>query len=197
MNKAEYTRKTKETEVKVKVAYPTTGTININTGIGFFDHMLTLLAKHSGLDLEIIAHGDLNVDSHHTVEDIGICLGKALSKLFPEFESLNRFAHSVIPMDEALAETVIDLSGRPHLEFIAELPKVKLGNFDVELAEEFFKALVNHFKITLHIILRQGRNVHHCLEAIFKSFAKALALAVQENKLYSQFGSSSKGTIDK
>ncbi len=197
MNKAEYNRKTKETNIKIKVAYPTTGKIDINTGIGFFDHMLSLLAKHGGFDLEITAQGDLNIDAHHTVEDVGICLGKAFSSLFPNFETLNRFGHSVIPMDEALAETAIDLSGRPHLEFEADLPKVKLGNFDIELTEEFFKAFVNHFKITLHIILRRGRNIHHCIEALFKSFAKALALAIQENKLYSQFGSSSKGTIDK
>jgi len=197
MNSAECIRKTKETDVKVKLAYPTTGKVEIDTGIGFFDHMLTLFAKHGGFDLEITAKGDLNVDAHHTVEDVGICLGKAFSKLFPEFETLNRFGHSVIPMDEALAEVVIDLSGRPHLEFQVDLPKIKLGNFDVELTEEFFKAFVNHSKITLHIILRYGKNMHHCLEAIFKSFAKSLNTAIQENKLYSQFGSSTKGTIDK
>ncbi|MCX8065030.1 MAG: imidazoleglycerol-phosphate dehydratase HisB [Candidatus Hydrogenedentes bacterium] len=197
MSKAEYSRKTKETEIEVKIAYPTTGKINISTGIGFFDHMLTLFAKHGGFDMEVTAKGDLNVDAHHTVEDVGICLGKTFSKLFPDFETRNRFGHSVVPMDEALAETAIDLSGRSHLEFTAELPKIKLGDFDIELTEEFFKAFVNHFKITLHIILRSGRNMHHCLEAVFKSFAKALAEALMENKLYSQFGSSTKGTIDK
>lgn len=197
MIEAEYSRKTKETEIEVRVGYPSTGKILISTGIGFFDHMLTLFAKHGEFDLEIKAKGDLEVDAHHTVEDVGICLGKAFSKLFPDFSKLNRFGHSVIPMDEALAETAIDLSGRPHLEFKAELPKIKLGDFDIELTEEFFKAFVNHFKITSHIILRTGKNMHHCVEAIFKSFAKALTEATKENTLHMQFGSSSKGMIDK
>ncbi|HOV33252.1 MAG TPA: imidazoleglycerol-phosphate dehydratase HisB [Candidatus Hydrogenedens sp.] len=189
-------RKSKETDIKLLLRFPTTGESKIDTGIGFLDHMLTLFSKHAGIDMILEAKGDLEIDAHHTVEDIGICLGKAFAQLFTDIQQKNRFGHAVIPMDEALAEVVIDISGRPYLYFSADLPHTKLGTFDIELTEEFFRAFTNHFKITLHIILRYGKNTHHCIEAIYKAFAKAVAIAIDENPTYSRFGSSTKGIID-
>lgn len=196
MSEAKVSRKSKETDIEILVRFPGTGKSAINTGVGFLDHMLTLFSKHSGIDIELKARGDLEVDAHHTVEDVGICLGKACAQLFTDIEKRNRYGHAVIPMDEALSEVAIDLSGRPFLLFSAELPRVKLGTFDIELTEEFFRAFSNHFKITLHILLRHGKNTHHCIEAIFKSCARALAQAVEENANYAQYGSSTKGLID-
>ncbi|HOK08514.1 MAG TPA: imidazoleglycerol-phosphate dehydratase HisB [Candidatus Hydrogenedens sp.] len=196
MSETKVHRKSKETEIDLILGYPGTGISEINTGVGFLDHMLSLFSRHAGIDIKLKATGDLNVDAHHTVEDVGICLGKACAQLFTDLEKRNRFGHAVIPMDEALSEVVIDLSGRPYLYFSAELPHVKLGNFDIELTEEFFKAFTNHFKITLHILLRYGKNTHHCIEAIFKAFAKAFLNAIQENPNYIKYGSSTKGIID-
>ncbi len=196
MSEARVSRKSKETDIQILVRFPGTGQSTIQTGIGFLDHMLTLFSKHSGIDIELHAKGDLEVDAHHTVEDVGICLGKACAQLFTDMEKRNRYGHAIIPMDEALSEVAIDLSGRPYLYFSAELPRVKLGSFDIELTEEFFRAFSNHFKITLHILLRHGKNTHHCIEAIFKACARALAQSLEENVNYTRYGSSTKGMID-
>ncbi|HOQ31244.1 MAG TPA: imidazoleglycerol-phosphate dehydratase HisB [Candidatus Hydrogenedens sp.] len=196
MSEAKISRKSKETEIKLLVRFPGTGQSKINTGVGFLDHMLTLFSKHSGMDIELEAKGDLEVDAHHTVEDVGICLGKACAQLFPDIEKRNRYGHAVVPMDEALSEVIIDLSGRPYLYFSADLPRVKLGTFDIELTEEFFRAFSNHFKITLHILLRYGKNTHHCIEALFKACARALSQSLEENTNYARYGSSTKGMID-
>jgi len=196
MAEAKVSRKSKETDIQLLVRFPGKGQSSINTGIGFLDHMLTLFSKHSGIDIELKAKGDLEVDAHHTVEDVGICLGKACAQLFTDIEKRNRYGHAVIPMDEALSEVAIDLSGRPFLYFSAELPHVKLGTFDIELTEEFFRAFSNHFKITLHILLRYGKNTHHCIESIFKACARALAQSLEENANYARYGSSTKGMID-
>lgn len=189
-------RKTNETYIQLTLGYPATGASQVMTGVGFLDHMLVLFARHGGFDIRVQADGDLQVDAHHTVEDVGICLGKAFAQLFTDIDKRNRFGSAIIPMDEALAEAIIDLSGRPYLHFVAEIPRVKLGDYDAELTEEFFRAFANHFKITLHIILRYGKNTHHCIEAIFKSVAKALSQALAENPYYCKHGSSTKGVVD-
>lgn len=172
-------RKTKETDISVSVNLDGEGVAEIDTGVGFFDHMLTHLARHGLFDIKVKAKGDLHIDPHHTVEDIGICLGKAFLKALGEPVGLVRFGHAVVPMDEALAEVSLDFSGRPYLVFKAELPKGKLGDFDIELAEEFMQAFAVQARITLHIVLRYGKNTHHCIEGVFKAFARALHQALR------------------
>ncbi len=179
MRQGNITRKTKETDIAVKLVLDGSGEADIATGVGFLDHMLTHVARHGLCDLSVRAKGDLEVDAHHTVEDIGICLGKALQKALKDTKGLTRFGHAVIPMDEAMAEVSIDLSGRPFLAFQAQIPRSKVGDFDAELVEEFFRAFAMNSRTTLHIVLRYGANAHHCIEGIFKAFAKALAQAVQ------------------
>ena len=171
-------RKTAETRVTVKLNLDGEGKCDIATGIGFLDHMLTLLAKHGFMDLTVKAAGDLEVDCHHTVEDIGIVLGEALQKALGDKVGIHRYGNCFIPMDETLAQVCLDFSGRPFLVFGAEIPKIKLGNFDAEMTEEFFRALAMHCGLTLHIRVLYGSNVHHIIEAIFKAFARAVAEAV-------------------
>lgn len=179
MRQATLDRKTNETSISVSVNLDGTGESTIDTGIGFFDHMLTHLAKHGGFDIEVKADGDLEIDGHHTVEDVGICLGQAFLQAVGEPKGLHRFGHSVIPMDEALAEAAVDFSGRPYLVFRADIPKVALGDFDAELAEEFLRAFAMNSRITLHVVLRYATNVHHSVEVIFKAVARALGEALQ------------------
>lgn len=181
MRNARITRDTKETRIEVEVALDGEGRAEVETGIGFFDHMLTHLARHSLLNLKVKATGDLHVDPHHTVEDVGICLGKALQEAVGVPSGLVRYGHAVAPMDEALAEAAVDFSGRPFLVFSAELPSGRVGQFDAELAEEFLRALAVNARITVHIVLRHGKNVHHCIEAIFKAFARALGESVSRD----------------
>lgn len=150
----------------------------IDTGVGFFDHMLTLFSFHSGLYLEVKADGDTEVDDHHTVEDIGILLGESIRELYQERVSYRRYGFMYLPMDESLARVVLDLSGRPHLNFQAQFSKEKVGVFDVELVEEFFNALAMNSRVTLHIDLLKGGNTHHEIEGIFKAFARALKEAL-------------------
>ena len=176
---AEISRETKETQIKLSVTIDGSGSIDAKTGIGFFDHMLTHIAKHGLFDLKVDAKGDLEIDAHHTVEDVGICLGKAFAQALGDMKGIARFGHAVIPMDEALAEVTIDFSGRPFLVFEAELPRGKVGEFDSELTEEFFRAFAVNSRTTLHIVLRYGSNTHHCIEGIFKAFARALDRATQ------------------
>ena len=171
-------RKTAETQVTVKLNLDGEGKCDIATGIGFLDHMLTLLAKHGFMDLSVKAKGDLEVDCHHTVEDIGIVLGEALKEALGDKAGIRRYGNCFIPMDETLAQVCLDFSGRPFLVFGAEIPKIKLGNFDAEMTEEFFRALAMHCGLTLHIRVLYGSNVHHIIEAIFKAFARAMAEAV-------------------
>jgi len=170
-------RKTAETQVTVKLNLDGSGNCEIDTGIGFLDHMLTLLAKHSFMDLAVKAKGDLEVDSHHTVEDIGIVLGDALREALGDKAGIHRYGNCFIPMDETLAQVCLDFSGRPFLVFGAEIPKVQLGSYDAEMTEEFFRAVAMHCGLTLHIRVLYGSNVHHIIEAIFKAFARALAEA--------------------
>ena len=171
---AEIERKTAETQVSVKLNLDGEGKCEIETGIGFLDHMLTLLAKHSFMDLTVEAKGDLEVDSHHTVEDVGIVLGEALQEALGDKAGIHRYGNSFIPMDETLAQVCLDFSGRPFLVFGAEIPKIKLGNYDTEMTEEFFRAVAMRCGLTLHIRVLYGSNVHHIIEAIFKAFARAV-----------------------
>ena len=171
-------RKTAETQVTVKLNLDGEGKCDIATGIGFLDHMLTLLARHGFMDLTVKAKGDLEVDCHHTVEDIGIVLGEALKEALGDKAGIHRYGNCFIPMDGTLAQACLDFSGRPFLVFGAEIPNIKLGNYDTEMTEEFFRAVAMHCGLTLHIRVLYGSNVHHIIEAIFKAFARALAEAV-------------------
>lgn len=173
-------RNTLETKIKIALSDEKTAQESkIDTGIGFFDHMLTLFSFHSELYVEVIADGDLKVDGHHTVEDVGILLGEAIRDLYKSKESYLRYGSMYLPMDESLARVVLDLSGRPHLNMQAIFSKGTVGSFDVELVQEFFTAMAMNSKMTLHIDLLKGGNTHHEIEAIFKGFARALKQALQ------------------
>lgn len=172
--KAELTRKTKETNIILKLGIDGTGESEINTGIGFFDHMLDLFTKHGLFNLKIKADGDLNVDAHHTVEDVGIVLGQALKEALGEKKSIKRYGASYVPMDEALSMVAIDLGGRPFLVFEARFTSDKVGEMETELVEEFFRAVAFNAGINLHIKVYYGNNNHHIIESIFKAFARAL-----------------------
>ncbi len=171
-------RRTKETQVEVDLRLEP-GEARIATGIPFFDHMLEQISRHGGLALTVQAKGDLAVDAHHTVEDVGIGLGEALRQAVADKTGLARYGQAVVPLDEALVEAVVDLSGRPHLTFNAKLPSGKkfIGTFDVDLTQDFLQAFVNHARICLHVNVRYGRNLHHVVEAIFKATARALRAA--------------------
>ena len=177
--KAQITRKTSETKIELKLTVDGTGESQISTSIPFLDHMLSLLAKHGLFDLEIKARGDTEVDFHHTVEDIGICLGEALKKALGKKEGIKRFGSASIPMMESLANVSLDLSDRSHLVYQVALPPSKIGEFDTELVEEFFRSLCNNGGINLHISVGSVGNMHHVVEAVFKSFARALDEATQ------------------
>ena len=179
--KAEVDRQTKETKVKVSIDLDGMGESRIVTGIGFFDHMLTLFAKHGLFDLEVTATGDLEVDCHHTVEDIGIVLGQALAKASGDKAGIRRYGQFHIPMDEALALVVVDFSGRPYLAFEAELGQGRLGEFDVEMVEEFLRALAVNAGLTLHVRVLAGKNRHHIVEAIFKALGRALSASLEKD----------------
>lgn len=183
MRSAEVKRKTAETDVSVKLNLDGKGTCCIETGIGFLDHMLVLLAKHSRFDLEIKCVGDINVDGHHTTEDIGIALGQAFKEALGDKAGINRYANTLLPMDEALILTAVDISGRPYLRYNLEIPAAMVGDFDTELVREFFVAFAFNGGVTLHIRQIDGVNSHHIIEGTFKSFARSLkdAVAVDEN----------------
>jgi len=188
----EIERKTKETDIRVKLNLYGEGESNISTGIGFFDHMLEAFSKHSLIDLSVTCKGDTHIDFHHSVEDVGIVIGKALKKEIYPIENVERYSNAVVVMDEAAVESSLDLSNRPYLVYDVNLHG-KVGEFDVELAEEFFRAVVVHAGLTLHVECRRGRNKHHILEASFKSFAVALRRAIVKNE---KLGTpSTKGTL--
>ena len=175
------TRNTIETQLKIVLSNDETQS-NIKTGVGFLDHMLTLFTFHSGLSLTIEAEGDTYVDDHHVTEDIGIVIGQLVLQLVKDQQDFTRYGHSYIPMDETLARTVIDISGRPYLSFNSELSAQKVGTFDTELVEEFFRALVINARLTVHIDLIRGGNTHHEIESIFKFFARALKVALSSKE---------------
>ena len=175
--KAEVVRETRETQITLKLNIDGSGKSNISTGVGFLDHLLELFAKHGFFDLEVDATGDLHVDAHHTVEDVGICLGEAFRDAVGDKAGMRRFGSFTVPMYEALAQVDLDLCGRPYLHYQAPLSNGKVGTFDVELAEEFFHGFVNHSGTTLHINVPYGTNRHHIIEAIFKGVARALDIS--------------------
>ncbi len=189
----EIKRKTKETDISIKLKLRGKGNSRVETGIPFFDHMLTLFAKHGFFDLQLNAKGDIDIDFHHTVEDVGIVLGMAFKNALGEAKEIKRYGFFVVPMDEALAEAAIDICGRSNLVYNVDLRKGKVGEFDTELAEAFFKGFVDHSFITLHLTLRYGKNMHHSIEAMFKAFARALSMAVDVEKRHSV--PSTKGVI--
>ncbi len=175
--KADITRETKETQIRLSLNLDGNGTSSINTGVGFLDHMLELFAKHGFFDLEVEAKGDLHIDAHHTTEDVGICLGQALNKAVGDKVGMRRFGSFTVPMYESLAKVDLDICGRPYLHYETPLNFGKIGEFDIELAEEFFHGFVNNSGTTLHINVPYGTNQHHIIEAIFKAVAKALDIA--------------------
>ena len=189
LRKAEVRRKTKETSVVLKLNLDGSGKHSIKTEIPFFDHMLSLLSYHSRMDLSLMARGDIGVDAHHTVEDVGICLGDGIRKALGEAKGIQRYGAATIPMDETLVSVAVDLSMRPYLVFQMKLRRSKIGTFDPELVEEFFKALCNHARITLHINLLYGRNSHHMVEAVFKGVGRALREAVSFDERASEIPS--------
>ena len=178
MRKAEIKRKTAETDIVLTLDLDGTGKSDIDSGVGFLDHMLTLFAKHGRFDLQLACKGDTQVDDHHSVEDIGICLGEAFAKALGDKAGIRRYGSMLLPMDEALVLSSLDISGRAHLSYTASIRARKVGTFDTELAEEFWEAFVRSAKITLHIRQLAGRNAHHIIEGMFKSVARALREAV-------------------
>jgi imidazoleglycerol-phosphate dehydratase len=179
MRSAEIQRNTLETQIRVKVDLDGSGKSKLATGIGFFDHMLDQIARHGMIDLEIEAKGDLHIDAHHTVEDVGITLGQALAKAIGDKKGVRRYGHAYVPLDEALSRVVVDLSGRPGLVFAVPFVRGTVGEFDVDLVREFFQGLVNHAAITMHVDALRGDNAHHQAETVFKAFGRALRVAVE------------------
>jgi imidazoleglycerol-phosphate dehydratase len=175
---ADISRKTTETDITLRLALDGVGKTDIATGIGFLDHMLTAFGRHGLFDLSIAAKGDLHIDAHHTTEDVGIVLGQALRQALGEKRGITRFGQASVPMDEALVDAVIDLSGRAHLSWSVEFPRPMLGEMDTQLFEEFFRALTGNGLFTLHVVQRAGSNAHHVAEAAFKAVARALKMAV-------------------
>ncbi len=176
---AEIVRETKETKIRVAVDLDGTGACAVSTGIGFFDHMLEQIARHGGIDLTIEAAGDLHIDGHHTVEDVGITLGRAVAAAVGDKAGIRRFGHAFVPLDEALSRVVVDFSGRPGLQWHVAFARSTIGSFDVELAHEFFQGFVNHALVTLHVDNLRGENAHHQCETVFKAFARALRDALE------------------
>lgn len=192
---ADIDRNTKETQISVSVALDGQGEYELSTGIPFLEHMLQQIAVHGMIDLKVSARGDLEVDAHHTVEDIGICVGQALAKSLGDKKGINRYGHAYVPLDEALSRVVIDFSGRPGLEYQVNYSRPRIGQFDVDLVREFFQGLVNHAHMTLHITNLAGRNSHHQAETIFKAFGRALRVAVAQDVRLEGRSPSSKGVL--
>lgn len=195
MRKAEITRKTKETAISVAIDLDGTGQCSSATGIGFFDHMIDQLARHSLIDITLTATGDLHIDDHHTVEDCGIALGQALARALGDKTGIRRYGHFALAMDDAQIGCALDLSGRPYLVWNVTLPTAKIGSFDTELVREFFQALSTHGGITLHLDMAHGLNSHHIAEATFKATARALRMAVETDPRMAGILPSTKGVL--
>jgi imidazoleglycerol-phosphate dehydratase len=195
MRKAEIQRDTKETQVRVALDLDGTGKAKLASGIPFLDHMLDQVARHGAIDLEVEAQGDLEIDAHHTVEDIGITLGMAIAKALGDKKGIRRYGHAYVPLDEALSRVVVDFSGRPGLEFHVPFARARVGEFDVDLTHEFFQGFANHALATLHIDNLRGENAHHQCETVFKAFARALRMAVEADARAAGSIPSTKGTL--
>jgi len=179
MRSAEITRNTAETRIRVRIDLDGTGSRQLASGVPFLDHMLDQIARHGMIDLEVEAQGDLHIDAHHTVEDIGITLGQAFAQAIGDKVGIRRYGHAYVPLDEALSRVVVDISGRPGLLWQVEFRRAMIGSFDVDLTHEFFQGLVNHAQMTLHIDNLRGDNAHHQCETVFKAFARALRMAIE------------------
>ncbi|MGH8768612.1 MAG: imidazoleglycerol-phosphate dehydratase HisB [Burkholderiales bacterium] len=195
MRQAQVTRNTLETQISVKLNLDGSGKSKLATGIGFFDHMLDQVARHSMIDLEIEAKGDLHIDAHHTVEDVGITLGQAFAKAIGDKKGVRRYGHAYVPLDEALSRVVVDISGRPGLEYVVEYARGLVGEFDIDLVHEFFQGFANHALVTLHIDNFKGRNAHHQAETIFKAFGRALRMAAEMDPRAAGALPSTKGSL--
>ncbi|RJX33549.1 MAG: imidazoleglycerol-phosphate dehydratase HisB [Oxalobacter sp.] len=192
---AEITRNTNETQIRVAINLDGSGKQNLNTGVPFFDHMLDQIARHGLFDLDIEAKGDLHIDAHHTVEDIGITLGQAFAKAIGERKGIRRYGHAYVPLDESLSRVVIDLSGRPGLEFHVDFARSMSGTFDLDLTREFFQGFVNHALVTVHIDNLRGENAHHQCETVFKAFGRALRMATELDPRIAGVIPSTKGSL--
>jgi len=195
MRKAEVQRDTKETQVFVALDLDGRGEGKLESGIPFLDHMLDQIARHGAIDLTVRAKGDLEIDAHHTVEDIGITLGMALAKALGDKKGIRRYGHAYVPLDEALSRAVVDFSGRPGLEYNVKFTRARVGEFDVDLTHEFFQGLVNHALATVHIDNLRGDNAHHQCETVFKAFARALRMACSKDKRLAKTLPSTKGLL--
>ena len=195
MRQAQITRNTLETQISVSLNLDGTGKAVLNTGVPFLDHMLDQVARHGMMDLKISAKGDLHIDAHHTVEDIGITLGQAFAQAIGDKKGLRRYGHAYVPLDEALSRVVVDLSGRPGMEFNVKFVRARIGEFDVDLTNEFFQGFVNHAMVTLHIDNLSGDNAHHQAETVFKAFGRALRMAVELDPRAAGMIPSTKGSL--
>lgn len=195
MRVSEIKRKTGETDIALKINLDGRGVSNIDTGCGFLDHMLTLFAKHARYDLDVKCVGDVNVDYHHTVEDVAICLGKAIYEALGDKKGIYRYGYMILPMDETLVMCALDISGRDYLGYALDVPAYRVGDFDTELAEEFYRAFSREAKITLHVRKITGTNSHHIIEGSFKAFARALAKATAIDEKYANEIPSTKGVL--
>jgi imidazoleglycerol-phosphate dehydratase len=195
VRQAQVTRNTQETRIKLALNLDGGGNSAVSTGVPFFDHMLEQVARHGQLDLEIKAGGDLAVDAHHTVEDVGITLGQAFQRALADKKGIRRYGHAYVPLDEALSRAVLDVSGRPGLVFAVKFKRARIGEFDVDLVHEFFQGFVNHALVTLHLDNLRGDNAHHQAETIFKAFAKALRMAVEIDPRAKDSVPSTKGSL--
>jgi imidazoleglycerol-phosphate dehydratase len=188
-------RNTLETQIKIAINLDGTGQASFTTGVPFLDHMLDQIARHGLIDMDIVAHGDLQIDAHHTVEDVGITLGQAVAKAIGDKKGLVRYGHSYVPLDEALSRVVVDFSGRPGLYYNVTFPRGMIGSFDVDLFREFFQGFVNHASLTLHIDNLKGVNAHHIAETVFKAFGRALRMAMTADERMAGIMPSTKGTL--
>jgi len=188
-------RNTLETQIAVTINLDGTGASKLNIGVPFLEHMLDQIARHGMIDLDIQAKGDLHIDAHHTVEDVGICLGQALFEAMGDKKGIRRYGHAYVPLDEALSRVVVDFSGRPGLEYHVTFNRARIGEFDVDLFKEFFQGLVNHAKVTLHVDNLRGDNAHHIAETVFKAFGRALRMALELDARMENIMPSTKGSL--
>ena len=195
MRTAEVSRNTLETQIVASINIDGTGVSQLSSGLGFLDHMIDQIARHGMMDIKIEAKGDLHIDAHHTVEDIGITLGQAFAKALGDKKGIRRYGHAYVPLDEALSRVAMDLSGRPGLEFAVEFKRARIGEFDVDLVHEFFQGFVNHAGVTLHIDNLRGENAHHQAETIFKAFGRALRMATELDSRMAGITPSTKGSL--
>jgi imidazoleglycerol-phosphate dehydratase len=195
MRQVDVTRTTSETQIQIAINLDGTGKAQLNSGVPFLDHMLDQIARHGMIDLTVSAKGDTHIDDHHTVEDVGITLGQAIAKAVGDKKGITRYGHSYVPLDETLSRVVIDFSGRPGLEFHVPFTRARVGDFDVDLAIEFFRGFVNHAGVTLHIDNLRGINAHHQIETVFKAFGRALRMALELDPRASGVIPSTKGSL--